>query len=246
MSTQFNEADHPRSGGGKFAEKIQSEAEGIALGVPAAKPKPIMASVTLQEWREDDEDIADTVAHIEFDAAPVLAGIVPGLSPYQLSDMSPEICDQVFEEAVSRGLVPNHDGPFEVDVQNALDEALAENPAYFSTPYPHHLAVRHPDAVLQTPLNPYELGSRIDEHDRVEGQYAIGMDELVGTSLDEHHDNLGTTLTGSPLVMDTSAEPVAVVNGEVIFRISGNISQVIETMDDDDREAFEEARAARA
>ena len=246
MSTQFKEEDHPRGSGGMFAEKIQSEAIGVVLTAPSAKPKPIMARVALQKWSDFDEDVAETVGTIEFDAAPILAGIVPHLDPADVEDLDPDSCDRIYDEAVSRGLAPSHSGPFEVDVQSALDEALAENPDYFAVPYPHHLVTRHTDAVLQSPLSPYELGSRVNGNDRVEGRYAVGMDQLVGVSLEEHHDYLGKTLAGSSLAMDTNAEPVAVDDGEVIFRISGNISQIIETMDDDDLAAFEEARAARA
>lgn len=246
MSTQFKEEDHPRGSGGMFAEKIQSEATGVVLTAPSAKPKPIMAHMTLQQWDEDNDDYAREVGTVEFDAAPVLAGIVPGLSPAQLSDLDTNIGDQVFHEAVSRGLVPDHEGPFELYVQNSLDEALAENPNYFDTPYPHHLTVRHPDAVLQSPLSPYELGALADENGMVTANSVLDLEDMIDGDLENHLNNISRTLTGDEMLVGPSAVPVRVEDGQVIFRLSGDITNVIECMDEDEVELFEAGRATRA
>lgn len=248
----FQEHEHPRADSGKFENKAQSEAAGVTLAAPlagASKPKPIMARATLQKWSDFDEDVAETVGTIEFDAAPILAGIVPGLDQRELAGMGLEYDtrDQIFDEAVARGIIPAHAGPFEVDVDDALAEALAENPAYFDTPYPHDEVARHPEAVLQSPLSPYELGARIDENDRIEGLAVIEQDALIGGSLDEHLDYISNTLAGTGVLMDPSATPVSVTpDNQVVYRLSGNASQVIDTMTDAELALFEAGRASRA
>lgn len=242
----YQEKDHPRAGDGKWEPKQLSEPEGVSLA-PAAKvlPKPIMASVTLQQWSEEDPDQAEEVGFVEFDAAPVLAGIVPGLSPYQLSDLDPSICDQVYEEAVARGLVPNHDGPFELSVQEALDEALESDPTRFDTPYPHELVARHKDTVLMAPLSAYELGARVDEDNFVEALAIVDQDDMIGVDTETYYDTISEKITGSQLLMDPQATAVSVTpEGRVVYRISGDASAVIDSMTDDETELFEAGRAA--
>lgn len=240
----FQEQDHPRADSGKFENKAQSEAAGVSLSAASGtKPKPIMAEVTLQKWNDNDEN--EEVGTVVFDAAPILAGIYPGLSPAQREDLDPSICDQIFEEAMSRGLAPRHDGPFDLGVQNALDEALEENPGYFDSPYPHEKTVRHLDVALESPLSPYELGARIDENNRVQALAVLELSEMLDNSSDENWDAISTTVVGNDMLRDMFPTPVSINSeNQVVYRIEGDASEVINEMSDDDLKLFEEGRTA--
>lgn len=235
----FQEQDHPRADSGKFENKAQSEAAGVSLSAASGtKPKPIMARVALQEWNDDE---AVDVGTVEFDAAPILAG----LSPEDRADMDFATRDQIFEEAMRRGFTPIHDGPFEVDIKDALAEALTENPGYFDSPYPHEKTVRHPDIPLESPLSPYELGSRIDENNRVQALAVLELAEMLDNSSDENWDTISTTVVGNDMLRDMFPTPAYITGGnQVAYRIEGDASEVINEMSDDDLKLFEEGRTA--
>lgn len=124
---EFNEGLHPRDKG-KFTNKPQSAGTTVlaAPSGPAAGRTPIMATATLQAWEGDD---AVTVGEVQFDASSILAGMTADQRAGLGEDAGDQ--DEIFEKAVSTGLIPRHEGPYEVDVREALDEALETNPAYF-------------------------------------------------------------------------------------------------------------------
>lgn len=130
VSPEFNEALHPRDKG-KFTTKPQSAGTTVltAPAAPAAGRTPILATATLQEWEGDE---AVTVEEVQFDASSILAG----MSADQRAGLGEGAGDQdeIFEKAMATGLIPRHGGPFEVDVREALDEALETNPGYFDEP----------------------------------------------------------------------------------------------------------------
>lgn len=248
----FQENEHPRAGDGKWAPKEQSEAVGVMLsaqGIPV-RPRPIMATATLQEWNDDDE--AEEAGTVQFDAAPILAGIAPNLSREDLADLDYSTRDDIFNEAMARGFIPIHDGPFEVDVQESLDEALAENPDYFATPYPHEMTVRHPNVPIESPLSPYELGARIDEDGYVAALAVLDLDEMVDHDAEQHNDTVSNTLVGSELLMDIGTTPERIATEKttgarnVVFRITGDVTAVVDCFDDDERALFEAGLADAA
>lgn len=244
----YQEHEHPRGEAGRWETKQQSEPEGVALGTGLPpKPKPVMAQVTLQRWRIDDPDYAEKVGTVEFDAAPILAGIVPTLDQDELEDeLSYDTRDLIFEEAVARGIVPRHDGPFEVHVEESLRKALAEDPDRFSAPYPHELVARHYGAVLESPLSPYEMGRRMDDEGRVEAHAVLDIEQLSEQSGDWMWSSISEKLTGHGLVEEPEYFPVEVRDGQVVFRISGNITEFVEQMSDEDRALFDAGLAADA
>lgn len=237
----FQEHEHPRANGGRWAAKEQSEAAGITLGASAgAKPKPIIARVDLQKW---DGGKAVEVGSVEFDAAPILAG----LTPEQCADMDYGTRDQIFEEAMRRGFAPLHDGPFEVDVKDALGQAMAENPGYFDEPYPHERTARHPDVPLEAPLSAYELGYRIDEDNRVQALAVLDLSEMMDNSSEENWDTVSTAVVGNDLLRDMFHTPVSITSdNQVVYRIEGDAEAVIECMDDDALEMFAAGQADAA
>ena len=251
----FQENDQPRAGDGKWGPKQQHEAVNVVLAAPggSVRPRPIMATATLQEWNENDE--TEEVGTIEFDAAPIIAGMAPNLSPEDLADLDHSTRDDIFNEAMARGFIPMHDGPFEVDVQESLDEVLAENPNYFDTPYPHNMTVRHPEVAIESPLSPYELGARMDEDGYVKALAVLDLDDMVDHDVEEHNDAVSKTLVGNRLLMDinTSPERISVDKASgsstVVFSIAGDVSAVVECLDDDELDLFEaglaDAEAAR-
>lgn len=242
----------PRAADGKWLPTAHPEATGVALSGPCAlsRPAPIMARVDLQVWNDDDE--AEDAGTIEFDAAPILAGIVPNLRRGELASLDYGIRDTIFNEAMARGFAPIHDGPFELHVQNSLDEALAENPAYFDTPYPHEKTVRHPDVEIQSPLSPYEMGFRADEDGYVEALAVLDIDVLADQDAEENWDTASRTIVGSDLLTDIGRTPDSITVGkdsgapQVVFRITGDVSAVVDCMSDEEQELFEAGRADAA
>lgn len=118
-----NAARQPKGipAGGQFAPDLHAEPD-TALEAPAAPARPIRAVVNFQVWRND---YAMDVGTAEFDAAPILAS----LSREQrqaIADGDHAEADVLYEEARRLGLVDDHDGPFWVDVESELTDAMAE------------------------------------------------------------------------------------------------------------------------
>lgn len=225
--------------GGQFAASTHAEPD-VALRPTSDGPARIYATVQLQEWVNDGAQI---VGQVDFDASHILAA----MTPEQRADI--EDCDysadDVFHAAVAQGLVPDHDGPFSVYVRDAIDQAQAKDPGIFEK-----LALipvnRPADAVLDTPLTPYELGSRADENGLVSGLASMSMDELIENDLESHLDDVGEKLVGSCLLMEPTATPVSVSpDGTLVVRLSGDASAIIEGFSDEEMAQYEAGRASR-
>lgn len=222
--------------GGQFARKTQSD-DVPALAAPVATAPKIMASVSLQQWQRD---YAVTLETIDFDAAPVLAA----MTPQERIALEDSDADEVYLSAVRLGLVKEHDGPFDVQVREALDYAMEEDPDIFEK-LAAAPVLRPAAAILDEPLSAYELGARADDDGFVSGLAAMDMSELIDNDVDQHNDAIGEALVGSCLLMQPTATPVDIQNGRIIMKLDGDASEIIAGFDEDKLAQYEAGRAAR-
>lgn len=225
--------------GGQFAPETHAEPE-VALPVPRPSiiPPAIHATVVLQRWVDDGAEYVDQVA---FDARRVLSDMKPEHRA-ALTDGS-EYADEVFYAGVRRGLVAHHEGPFEVYVRDAMNEAEAKDPEVFEkiAAMPDN---RSAGAVLDTPLSPYEIGARADEDGWVSGLATMDMSDLIDNDIEGINDKIGNELVGSELLMEPNATPVSVLDGgTLLMKYEGNASAVIEGFDEDEMADYEAGRA---
>lgn len=183
--------------------------------------KPIMATAIYERWNRRDEAIE--MHRVEFDATRIVAGLSED-EREQLMNGGFEIADDIFREAESRGLIPAHDGPFTLDVEDRIAEALEADPEYFAQPFPEGRELRHEDAVLETPLTPYEQGYRSGEDFSVSGLVVVSMSDLHDKDFEGHLDNVAELLTGNELLMeiDSSAKRVT-ADGDVVMLVTGTV-----------------------
>jgi hypothetical protein len=223
--------------GGQFAPGTHAE-PGVMLASQVAQPK-IMASVTLQQWHNE---YAIDIETVEFDAGRVLAEMSPEKRS-GLEDCS-EDADQLYDTAVRRGLVQDHDGPFSVYFRQSMEDAEETDPDV----YTRILAApvnRPTEAVLDTPLSAYEIGTRVDEHGWVSGLATMDMSDLIANDIEGINDKIGNGLVGSELLMEPNATPVDVLDGgTILMRYEGNASAVIEGFDEEELADYESGRAA--
>lgn len=237
MTTLPNRQPEGIPAGGQFAPAAHAEPD-VTLGRADQVPA-IVAHVDLQRWQND---YAITVDTAQFDAGPILAAMTPE-ERARIEDYS-ESADQIFFEAVRRGLVNDHDGPFALSVRSAIDEAEERDPAVFD-----NLAakpqLRLPGEILDEPLTPYEIGARADENGWVEGLATLDMSDLIDNDLAQHGDQIGEKLVGSELLMDVTARPVSVTpDGSIVCQLSGDASAIIDGFDEDQMADYEAGRQA--
>lgn len=165
MSNQ-NRQPPGRPTGGEYAPTERAEPS-VTLAQPAERP--IKAIVNLQVWRDD---YAMDVGTAEFDAAPILASLTRE-QRRAIADGDHGEADVLFEEARRLGLAPAHDGPFWVDVESELTEALEEGWDPEPTP-----PVPTPSPV------PFASGADRDAHmAQLEGQIAALRREYARTGM---------------------------------------------------------------
>jgi hypothetical protein len=236
MTTPPNRQPEGIPSGGQFAPSAHAEPD---VTLAQATPVPaITASVDLQQWQND---YAVTFETVEYDAGPILARMSPE-ERAEVEDYS-ETADELYFEAVRRGLVKDHAGPFGLSVRAAMDEAEEQDPGVWDK-IAEVPQARKPDAVLETALTPFEIGARAGSDGWVEGLATFEMDDLIGNDLDGHGDQIGFKLVGSELLMDVSARPVSVTpEGSIICRLSGDASAIIDGFDEDELAAYEAGRA---
>jgi hypothetical protein len=201
----------------------------------------ITASVTLQQWGGYKNDQAIDIETVEFDAAPVLAA----MSPEDRAALEDSEADDIFYSAVHLGLVADHAGPFNVHIREALDRALEENSHLFEefTGFP---VLRTPGAILDAPLSAYEIGARADDDGVVSGLAVMGLDDLMGNDLEANNDAIGEALVGSCLLMEPTIEPLSVKNGQLVVKLEGDASAVIDGFDGEELVQYNAGRAIRA
>lgn len=236
MTIQPNRVDAGVPAGGQFATTAHSDA---VPSLSVSEPVPaVMASVDLQQWQNDNAVTFETVT---FDAGPILARMSPEARA-EIEDYS-ETADNLYFEAVRRGLVKDHNGPFGLSVRSAMDDAEEQDAGVWD----RIAAVpqgRAPEAILDTPLTPYELGARAGSDGWVEGLATFDMDDLIGSDLESHGDEIGQKLVGSELLMNVSAKPVSVTpDGSIICNLSGDASEIIDGFDEDERAEYDKGRA---
>lgn len=222
--------------GGQFAPNTHSEPE-VSLTAQAG-PRRILATVQLQKWVDDG---AEPVGQVTFDAGRILAAMTP--EKRAAIEDGDYTADEIFHEGIATGLVAEHDGPFEVYVRDAIDEAEAKDPEVFGkiAALPNN---RPADAILHEPLTPYEIGARASEDGWVEGLATFEMAELIDNDLEAHGDQIGEKLVGSELLMDVTAHPVSVSpDGSIVCRLSGDASAIIDGFGEDELAAYEAGRA---
>jgi hypothetical protein len=236
MTTPPNRQPEGIPAGGQFAPSNHAEPD---VSLPSATSAPVVtASVDLQQWQND---YAVTYETVTFDAGPILARMSPE-ERAQVEDCS-ETADDLYFEAVRRGLVEDHNGPFALSVRSAMDEAEEQDPEVWDKIAAVPQA-RKAEAVLDTPLTPFEIGARADENGWVEGLATFNMDDLIESDLDGHGDQIGKKLVGSELLMDVSARPVSVTpDGSIVCRLSGDASAVVDGFDEDEMASYEAGRA---
>lgn len=202
---------------------------------PETGKKPVIATAYLQRW---DGENAVEIGRVDFDARPVLTRM--SLDEQVEFRTNSERNDELFHSAVEHGLIPPHDGPFHLDVADAIDAALEEDPTTFDEPYDHSRTARHPETVLQTPLSPYEIGMWVDEDGFVSGLSSIDFSELIENDVEGVNDLIGRDLVGSEILMEPTATPVRVeADGTLVVRLAGDASMIIDGFTGDELEAYE-------
>lgn len=240
MTTPPNRQPEGIPTGGQFAPSAHAEPD-VSLAAATPGVPAIMASVDLQQWRNDYAVTYDTV---DFDAGPILAGMTAEQRD-AVEDYS-ETADEIFFEAVRRGLVKDHDGPFGLSVRLAMSDAEEQYPDVYEK-IAAAPQLRKPEEVLHEPLSAYEIGARADENGWVEGLATFDMGDLIDSDLEGHGDQIGQKLVGSELLMDVNAQPVSVdVDGSIVCRLTGDASAVIEGFDEDQLAEYEAGRAESA
>jgi len=208
-----------------------------------AARKPIIATAIYEQWNQ--HDILEELRRVDFDATRILAGLSQDERLALMNDGF-EIADQIFREAEARGLIPPHDGPFTLNVGDELTEALEEDPEYFSRPFPEGREVRHEDAVLETPLTPFEQGYRSGEDYSVSGLVTVSMSDLHDNDFEGHLDNVAVLLTGNELLMEIQSSAKRVTSeGDLVMLVSGVVVPG-ECFDAEGRAEFEAGREAAA
>jgi hypothetical protein len=183
--------------------------------------QPIAATAIYEQWNPRDEAIE--MNRVDFDATRILAGLGEEQRE-KLLNGDFDIADDIFREAESRGLIPPHNGPFTLDVANALAEALEADPEYFSRPFPEGREFRHEDAILETPLTAFEIGFRSDENGDVAGLVTIGLSDMIDGSNEDFLDLLGDRLIGSSLLMEIEYHAVSITEKhDLVMRVSGKV-----------------------
>jgi hypothetical protein len=237
MTTEPSRVDAGVPAGGQFAAKVKSD-DVPSLGVPATAAPKIIASVTFQQWQND---YAIDVETIDFDAAPVLAA----MSPQERDTLEDGEADDIYYSAVRLGLVKDHNGPFNVNIREALDYAVEEDPDIFeklaSAP-----VLRPESAILDTPLSAYEIGARANDDGIVRGLAVMGISELIENDVEQHNDAISDALTGSTMLTQPPATPVAVENGRIVMALEGDASALIADFDENELAQYKAGRAARA
>jgi hypothetical protein len=65
----------------------------------------------------------------------------------------------------------------------------------------------------------------------ISGIVAIDLPEIIDGDLDEFLDLASSLLVGSPLLMDIETMPVEVEDGVILFRITGCVDAILESVD---------------
>ncbi len=154
--------------------------------------------------------------------------------------------DDIFHAGVRQGAVSHHEGPFEVYVRDAMDEAVQKDPDVFAkiAALPDN---RPAGALLDTPPSPYEIGARADGDGWVSGLATMDMSDLIDNDIEGINDKIGNELVGSELLMEPNATPVEFLDGgTLLMKYEGNASAIIEGFDDDELAQYEAGRAETA
>lgn len=122
--TTFDPAQHPRghaSNPGSFAAKVNTapdEDVASSLVPPAVGPR-IMMSVNYETWIRDYA--VPTGDSVTFDATDLVLAHTAQGGVVQNGEV-----DHIWEEAIGKGLIPEHPGPFSVDVEDSYREFREE------------------------------------------------------------------------------------------------------------------------
>lgn len=84
---------------------------------------------------------------------------------------------------------------------------------------------------LDEPLTTEQIRQRLDEHGRVSGVIAVGLDALInGNDIEDHMDQVAEYLVGSPLLMEINETVVGVSpDGYTLFiEVSGDPSALLD------------------
>lgn len=112
-----------------------------------------------------------------------------------------------------------------------------------SKPWSPPAETRYADAVLDRPLEPYEVGRRMDRSGRIAGLVPVDVDDLAG-STDERNNVLSDRLTlgGRGYLMDLDCKPRGVDSqGRILMEVSANTDDLFDRgFDDDGRAQFDQ------
>ena len=87
--------------------------------------------------------------------------------------------------------------------------------------------------ILTKPYTLAEMFANRDDQGYVSGNLVLAMDDLLYKDIETINDLLGQRLVGSELMMEPEYEPNGVLDGKVILRVSGDVSEVIDRELDD-------------
>ena len=73
-----------------------------------------------------------------------------------------------------------------------------------------------------------EIKEKVDENNFIEGIINIDLSKAIDNDLEEFLDFISIELVGSDLLMDVSYEVVGAIDGEIMLKVSGDCSMVIE------------------
>ena len=111
MNLTRHEAGSKKAGvniGGQFAKSAQTEAAGAGLFTEIEPDERVMARIELQRWSGDNAEAVDV---LEVDLSELFQDVALEDIP---EEIDPNNGDAYFSEAQGLGIVPIHDGPFDV------------------------------------------------------------------------------------------------------------------------------------
>lgn len=90
------------------------------------------------------------------------------------------------------------------------------------------------DTVMTRAYTKKEIEERMDENNFVKGNVPFTMNELIDTDYEGFLDLAAERLVNSVMLMEIDTKVVGTVGETIIVEVSGDVSEVIDDLEDDD------------